>query len=179
MATLNFSYDGQSYVSDVFSGGKVVQLAFSKEGTQVLFVETRLGATLPWKSIGSRVTELFLVINIPAAGEGQEFRLNCIAEPTSAEMIPMSESGGGGSQPGPNTVGTEQIIDGSVEEEDLNDSVKDRMTITHDSTTGGLRIGGYAKPGDVPASTTQDAGYQEDEFNDDEEIGAGGGMDEE
>ena len=56
-----------------------------------------------------------------------------------------------GGTPGPDTVGTEQIVDGAVEEQDLNDSVKDRMTITHDSTTGGLRLGGYAKPGNVPA----------------------------
>ena len=58
--------------------------------------------------------------------------------------------GGGGDVPGLNTVGTEQIIDNSVDEADLNDSVKDRMTVTHDSSTGGLRLGGYAKPGDVP-----------------------------
>lgn len=64
--------------------------------------------------------------------------------------------GGGGSQPGPNTVGTEQIIDGAVEEEDLHEDVKDRMTVTHDSTSGGLRLGGYAKPGEVPAN---DAGF--------------------
>ena len=89
------------------------------------------------------------------------------------------EIAGGGGVPDPDSVGTEQIKDGAVEEQDLHDDVKDRMTITHDSTTGGLRIGGYAKPGDVPASNGQDAGYQEDEFNDDEEIGAGGGMDEE
>ena len=163
MATLNFSYDGQSYVSDVFEGGKVVQLAFQKEGTQVLFVETRLGATLPWKSIDSRVTELFLVINIPAAGEGQEFRLNCIAEPTAAEMIPMSESGGGGSQPGPNTVGTEQIKDGAVEEQDLSPEIE----------AGDDDIHSIFHP-----EETQDAGYQEDEFNDNDE-GSGEGMSEE
>ena len=63
--------------------------------------------------------------------------------------------GGGGGQPGPDTVGTEQIIDGAVQEQDLNDSVKDRMTVTHDSSTGGLRIGGYAKPGNVPADNAE------------------------
>jgi len=41
-------------------------------------------------------------------------------------------SGGGGSQPGPNTVGTEQIIDGAVEMEDLNDSVKSKIQKTYD-----------------------------------------------
>lgn len=58
---------------------------------------------------------------------------------------------GGGGIPAPNSVGTEQIIDGAVAEQDLHDDVKERMTITHDSTTGGLRIGGYAKPGDIPS----------------------------
>ena len=68
------------------------------------------------------------------------------------------EYAGGGSGPlGPDTVGTEQIIDGAVEEQDLHDDVKERMTITHDSSTGGLRIGGYAKPGDVPASEASTA----------------------
>lgn len=48
------------------------------------------------------------------------------------------------------TVDSDSIIDGSVQEDDLNDSVRDRMTVTHDSSTGGLRLGGYAKPGEVP-----------------------------
>lgn len=64
------------------------------------------------------------------------------------------EGGGGGSiTPGvpipADTVDTNAIIDGAVEEQDLNDSVKDRMTVTHDASTGGLRLGGYAKPGEV------------------------------
>ena len=58
--------------------------------------------------------------------------------------------GGGGGQPGPNTVGTEQIINGAVEEQDLHDDVKDRMTVTHDSSTSGIRLGGYAQAGEVP-----------------------------
>ena len=169
MATLAFTLDGQSYASDVFSGGNVVQLAFPTDGTQVLFVETRLGATLPWKTIDSRVIERDLVVNIPFSGEGQEFRLNCIAEPSAAEIIPMVESGGG-SQPGPNTVGTEQIVDGAVEEQDLNDSVKDRMTVTYDASTGGLRLGGYAQAGNVPANS-QDVGQGGGEDSDDNEAG--------
>ena len=40
--------------------------------------------------------------------------------------------GGGGGQPGPNTVGTEQIIDGAVEMEDLNDDVKSKIQKTYD-----------------------------------------------
>ena len=86
------------------------------------------------------------------------------------------EVAGGGSGPlGTDTVGTEQIIDGAVEEQDLNDTVKDRMTITHDISTGGLRLGGYAKPGNVPANNTQDVGQGggEDEDLDDDQPGGG------
>ena len=38
------------------------------------------------------------------------------------------DAGGGGGQPGPNTVGTEQIIDGAVQMEDLNDDLKDKIS---------------------------------------------------
>ena len=77
---------------------------------------------------------------------------------------------GGGGIPALNSVGTEQIIDGAVAEQDLNDNVKDRMTVTHDSSTNGIRIGGYAKPGSVPADNSQDVGQGggEDEDLDDE-----------
>jgi hypothetical protein len=85
--------------------------------------------------------------------------------------------GGGGGQPGPDTVGTEQIIDGAVEEQDLHDDVKDRMTITHDSSTGGLRLGGYAKPGNVPANNSQDVGQGGGEDSDDDEAGFDTGAD--
>lgn len=78
------------------------------------------------------------------------------------------EFSGGGGIPAPNSVGTEQIIDGAVEEEDLHDDVKDRMTVTHDSSTGGLRLGGYAKPGNVPANNSQDVGQGGGEDSDDE-----------
>ena len=81
------------------------------------------------------------------------------------------EFASGGGQPGPDTVGTDQIIDGAVEEQDLNDSVKDRMTVTHDASTGGLRIGGYAKPGNIPANNSQDVGQGGGEDSDDDEAG--------
>lgn len=54
-------------------------------------------------------------------------------------------SGGGGGQPGPDTVGTDEIIDGSVQEEDLSDEVKDKMTQTYSSENRTLYING-AKP---------------------------------
>ena len=82
---------------------------------------------------------------------------------------------GGSSGPlPPDSVGTEQIIDGAVEEEDLHDDVKDRMTITHDSSTNGLRIGGYAKPGEVPVNNSQDVGQGGSEDTDDDDQPGGG-----
>ena len=86
------------------------------------------------------------------------------------------EYAGGGSGPlGPDTVGTEQIIDGAVEEQDLHDDVKGRMTVTHDASTGGLRLGGYAQAGNIPVSNSQDVGQGggEDEDLDDDQPGGG------
>jgi hypothetical protein len=124
MATLSFHKDGQNFVSDTFQGGKVVQLSFSKRGLQVLFIESRLGITLPWKSIDSKIVEHNMIVNIPSAGEGQDFRLRCVAEPNSAEIVSMTSGGGSGSQPAPNSVGTEEIRDGSVKHEDLDPEIE-------------------------------------------------------
>lgn len=49
---------------------------------------------------------------------------------------------GSGGTPGPSTVGTEQIIDGAVEMEDLNDDVKKNMTHSYDSEDEGIVLGG-------------------------------------
>lgn len=51
-------------------------------------------------------------------------------------------AGGGGGTPGPDTVGTEQIIDGAVELEDLNTDVKDKMTNHYDAQGEGIVLGG-------------------------------------
>ena len=64
-----------------------------------------------------------------------------------------------------------------IQEQDLNDSVKDRMTVTHDASTGGLRIGGYAKPGNIPANNSQDVGQGGGEDSDDDEAGFDTGAD--
>ncbi len=126
MAKLSFNYDGQSYVSDVFSGGKVVQLTFPIERTKVLYLETRLGVGLPWNVADSRILEKQMVVNVPAGGSGQEYRMNCIAEPASAEIVADQSgggSGGGSSQPSANSVGSEEIKDGSIRMEDLDPSI--------------------------------------------------------
>lgn len=130
MAKLSFNYDGQSYVSDVFSGGKVVQLTFPIERTKVLYVETRLGIGLPWNVADSRILERQMVVNVPVGGSGQEYRMSCIAEPTSAEIvIDQSGSGGGGGSITPgvpiaeNTVNSAAIQDGSIQMEDLDPAI--------------------------------------------------------
>jgi len=40
-------------------------------------------------------------------------------------------SGGGGSQPGPNTVGTEELKDGAVEMQDLHEDVAEKIQKTY------------------------------------------------
>lgn len=49
--------------------------------------------------------------------------------------LPESGGGGGGSQPGPNTVGSDEIIDNSIKMEDLNQEVKDEMITKNDRVT--------------------------------------------
>ena len=80
-------------------------------------------------------------------------------------------AGGGGVEPGvplpDDTVNSNAIIDGAVDEVDLNDNVKKRMTVTHDASTGGLRLGGYAKPGEVPVNNEVGFDTGVDDGNDD------------
>lgn len=53
-----------------------------------------------------------------------------------------SGGGGGSCQPGPNTVGTEEIIDGSVKIEDLNKEVTDKLDDTYVNDSESLYING-------------------------------------
>lgn len=52
------------------------------------------------------------------------------------------EFSGGGGIPAPNSVGTEQIIDDSVEMQDLHEDVKKNMTHSYDPENEGIRLGG-------------------------------------
>lgn len=131
MAKLSFNYDGQSYVSDVFSGGKVVQLTFPIERTKVLYLETRLSSGLPWNVADSRILEKQMVVNVPAGGSGQEYRMSCMAEPASADIV-TDQSGSGGSGGGTitpgvpipeNTVDSAAIQDHTIKMEDLDPSI--------------------------------------------------------
>lgn len=56
-------------------------------------------------------------------------------------------SGGGGGTPAPNSVGTEQIKDDSVEMQDLNEDVKKNMTHSYDAESEGIRLGGIVDKG--------------------------------
>ncbi len=125
MAKLSFNYDGQNYVSDVFSGGKVVQLSFPVERTKVLYLKTRLASGLPWTVADNRILEKQMVVNVPVGGNGQEYCLACIIEPASAEIATdQSGSGSGSITPGvaipEDTVDSAAIQDGTIEIEDIN-----------------------------------------------------------
>lgn len=103
-----------------------MQLTFPIERTKVLYLETRLGVGLPWNVADSRILEKQMVVNVPVGGTGQEYRMNCIAEPASAEIVADQSgggSGGGSSQPSANSVGSEEIKDGSIRMEDLDPSI--------------------------------------------------------
>lgn len=64
----------------------------------------------------------------------------------------------GGSLPGPNTVGTEQIIDDSVELEDLNTEVKQKFTHSYDAENEGILLGGLVGEPDAATDTAADDG---------------------
>lgn len=48
----------------------------------------------------------------------------------------------GGGELGPNTVGTDEIIDGSIKMEDLSDAVKDEIRRTYDESEESMHMGG-------------------------------------
>ena len=75
------------------------------------------------------------------------------------------DGGGGGGQPGPDTVGTEQIMDGAVEMEDLNDSVKEKMTNTYNKGNETLTLGSLnvTQAATQPTTPTQPMVVEEEE----------------
>lgn len=63
-----------------------------------------------------------------------------------------------------NSVGTEQIKDGAVETEDLNQDVIDRMTHSYDSQNEGIKIGGFVQEAQTaPTVPTQPMNVEEEE----------------
>lgn len=75
------------------------------------------------------------------------------------------DGGGGGSQPGPNTVGTEQIVDGAVEMEDLHDDVVGKMTNTYNKGNETLTLGSLnvIQAATQPTTPTQPMVVEEEE----------------
>ena len=71
----------------------------------------------------------------------------------------------GGGQPGPNTVGTEQIIDGAVEMEDLHDDVVGKMTNTYNKGNETLTLGSLnvTQAATQPTTPTQPMVVEEEE----------------
>ena len=75
--------------------------------------------------------------------ERSGYRNGQLIYPISVLITKPQEGGGGGGgscQPGPNTVGTEQIIDNSVIMDDLNDSVKEKIQKTYDISDESLSM---------------------------------------
>ena len=76
------------------------------------------------------------------------------------------EFAGGGSGPlGPDTVGTEQIIDGAVEMEDLHDDVVGKMTNTYNKGNETLTLGSLnvTQAATQPTTPTQPMVVEEEE----------------
>ena len=76
------------------------------------------------------------------------------------------ELAGGGSGPlGPDTVGTEQIIDGAVEMEDLHEDVVDKMTNTYNKGNETLTLGSLnvTQAATQPTTPTQPMVVEEEE----------------
>jgi hypothetical protein len=61
---------------------------------------------------------------------------------TTDDDVPYDINEGGGGKPGPNTVGTEQIIDNSIMEVDLNDTVKEKLDDVYVDNDESLYING-------------------------------------
>lgn len=84
-----------------------------QEGNQRYYYKEKDGKNL---LIGSIVGKRHLVIRYP--------------EGSTIDVVP------------PDSVGTEQIIDNSVQEEDLSTTVKDKLHNSYDSANEGIKLGG-------------------------------------
>lgn len=128
MAQLTFTYDN-GYVSEPFEGTVTLQLVFAEEKKHVIFIESRLGENMPWALAKSLAVGPMSFVKIRETAEGQQYRIKSAAEPTLAETSPITSggSGSGGSQPAPNSVGSEEIKDESVTMDDLSPEVREGL----------------------------------------------------
>lgn len=84
-----------------------------QEGNQRYYYKTEGGQH---KLIGSIVGKRHLVIRFP--------------EGSTIDVVP------------PDSVGTEQIVDGSVQSQDMSDDVRNRLTPKYDEQGEGIKLGG-------------------------------------
>ena len=123
MEKLTFTNQG-NFISNIFNGGVALQFTFSKNALFVVFLESRLEASLPWSSEGRTIRQNG-ILNVPEGAEGQEFRVRCGIEPVDVSVSPLYDSNG--KKPGANSVGTTEIEDGGVHLEDLAPEVRDKI----------------------------------------------------
>ena len=83
------------------------------------------------------------------SAEEREKNMYLVKHTESGDVIEMviplpsqGGGGGGGDQPGPNTVGTDEIIDGSIKKEDLNKEVSDSL-FTEDKRVTEKELDGF------------------------------------
>lgn len=133
MAKLTFTNDIQlGFVSSTFEGGVTVQCQFPGKGKQVVFVETRLGESLPWTLVRSIVLKPESVFIISKASEGQQYRLRLAVEPDNVETAKLKGTSSGGS-------GDSQSIEGleDVTAEDIDDLTISTQDV-HDIVSGAI-----------------------------------------
>ena len=125
MAQLTFTYE-QGYISSVFDGGVTLQLIFAEAGKHVIFLESRLGESMPWALLKKIVVEPMSFIKVREPSDGQQYRIISAFEPTFAMTSPITGTPGSSSG-NKEKVGSEDIENGSIKLEDLSDEVKDKL----------------------------------------------------
>ena len=93
MENLSFTKNGNSFVSDAFSGGISVQLAFDEEESVRLVIMTSLDSSLGWDRIRNVTAIRTVVFSIPKLAGGQQFRIMSPIEPSAAVIAPLFQQG--------------------------------------------------------------------------------------
>ena len=84
MTTLTFTLQNGAYYTDSFSGDVAIQLGFPNNIAHVVAVETRLDNSLDWIENETHIIKEKGIFTIVGGADGQEYRLRCINEPSSA-----------------------------------------------------------------------------------------------
>lgn len=93
MENLTFTQNGSSFVSDAFSGGVSVQLAFNEDEAVRLVIMTSLDSSLGWDRIRNVTATKTKVFSIPKLAEGQMFCIMSPVEPAAVVYAPLSQQG--------------------------------------------------------------------------------------